>query len=230
MSHILDNPIYNSLNSNHTQFSEGTSQVKYYQRDIAAFAGMETYDEESFKKLHQQDPELFILFSPNNLSIPFNFNLVKKIEMLQLVYNENYIPIGDDDIEIIDLKEENISEMIDLVNLTQLGPFLLNTITLGNYVGIFKDQKLVAMAGHRFRPLNYIEVSAVCCHPNYLGKGFAYAIIREQIKRILDKQQVPFLHVREDNFGAIKLYEKLGFKTRCNMKAYVINKFKLKPH
>jgi ribosomal protein S18 acetylase RimI-like enzyme len=224
MSHILDNPIFNSLNTNHQQFSEGLPNVKYYQQDIAAFAGMEIYNEESFKKLHQQAPELFILFSPNSLSIPDNFNLIRKIEMLQFVYNKNTLPVGDDDFEIIDLKDEHVAEMIDLVNLTKPGPFLLNTIILGNYTGIFQDQKLVAMAGHRFHPFNYIEVSAVCCHPNYLGKGFAYAIIREQIKRILAKQNIPFLHVREDNFGPIKLYEKLGFETRSHMNAYVISK------
>jgi ribosomal protein S18 acetylase RimI-like enzyme len=224
MSHILDNPIFNSLNSNHLQFSKGLPPVKYYQPDIAAFAGMDTYDEESFKKLHKQTPKLFILFSPNSLSIPDNFNLVRKIEMLQLVYNENTLPVGDDDFEIVDLKEENVAEMIDLVNLTKPGPFLLNTIALGNYTGIFQNKKLVAMAGHRFHPFNYIEVSAVCCHPNYLGKGYAYAIIKEQIKRILVKQNIPFLHVREDNLGAIRLYEKLGFKIRCKLNAYVIEK------
>ncbi len=224
MSHILDNPIYNSLNSNHTQFSEGLPHIKYYQRDIAAFAAMETYDAESFEKLYQQSPELFILFSPNNLSIPSNFNLVRKIEMLQFVYNKNTLPVGDDNFDIIDLKEEHVGEMIDLVNLTQPGPFLIKTIELSNYTGIFEAEKLVAIAGHRFHPFNYIEISAVCCHPNYLGKGYAYAIIREQIKRILNKHQVPFLHVREDNLGAIKLYEKLGFKIRCKLNAFVIKK------
>jgi len=224
MSHILDNPIYNSLISKHNQFSDGLSHVKYYQRDIAAFAGMENYNEESFEKLFHQSPKLFILFSPNPLSIPSNFKLVRKIVMLQFVYNENNLPVGDNDFEIIDLKEDHITEMIDLVNLTQPGPFLSNTIVLSNYTGIFKDQKLVTMAGHRFHPFNYIEVSAVCCHPNYLGKGFAYAIIKEQIKRILDKQQIPFLHVREDNLGAIKLYEKLGFKIRSKLNAFVIEK------
>jgi predicted GNAT family acetyltransferase len=141
-----------------------------------------------------------------------------------LVYNENNLPIGDSDSEIVDLKEEHIKEMIDLVNLTQPGPFLSNTIALGNYTGIFQNQKLVAMAGHRFHPSNYIEISAVCCHPNYLGKGFAYAIIKEQIKRVLAKNYIPFLHVREDNLGAIRLYEKLGFKIRCKLNAYVIEK------
>lgn len=224
MSHILDNPIFNSLNTNHKQFSEGLSHVKYYQRDIAAFAGMATYDEGDFENLHLQSPELFILFSPNTLSIPSNFNLVRKIEMLQMVYNQNNLPKGDDDFGIVDLKEEHILEMMDLVNLTKPGPFLLNTISLSNYTGIFKDQKLVAMAGHRFHPSDHIEISAVCCHPNYLGKGFAYSIIREQISRVLAKQSVPFLHVRNDNLGAIKLYEKLGFKTRSYINAYVISK------
>lgn len=111
-----------------------------------------------------------------------------------------------------------------MVQLTEPGPFLEKTIDFGNYTGVFEDGKLVSMAGHRFNPTPYTEVSAVCTHPNHLGKGYAYRLLREQIKRILAKNEIPFLHVRDDNEGAIKLYEKLGFNIRTSMIAYVIKK------
>ncbi|MBK0382650.1 GNAT family N-acetyltransferase [Pedobacter sp. SD-b] len=223
MAHLLDNPIYNALISNHTQFSGAIEGPMFYQRDIAAFAGMQTYDERSFAKLYQQLPEFFVLFHPAELNIPQQFKLTRKLEMRQFVYDHSFLPKGDD-LPIVDLKQDDVPKMIELVNLTQPGPFLINTIALGNYTGIFKDDKLVAMAGHRFHPFNYVEVSAVCCHPDHLGKGYAHAIIREQIKRILASGNIPFLHVKKDNYGAIKLYEKLGFKERTKMNAYVIEK------
>ncbi|MBC7615239.1 MAG: GNAT family N-acetyltransferase, partial [Pedobacter sp.] len=95
---------------------------------------------------------------------------------------------------------------------------------LSNYTGVFSEKKLVAMAGHRFNPTPYIEISAVCTHPDHLGKGYAYQLLREQIKRILDKAQIPFLHVRNDNVAAVKLYQKIGFVIRRDMIAYVVQK------
>ncbi|MCY1551808.1 hypothetical protein D9M68_881650 [compost metagenome] len=48
----------------------------------------------------------------------------------------------------------------------------------------------------------------------------------EQVNRILDKQQIPFLHVRNDNETAIKLYKRLGLEIRIEMLAYVFQKEK----
>lgn len=224
MPHPLVNPIYNSLSTNHLEFGKGTNNVKYYQRDIAAFAGMEIYDEKSFETLYQQEPNLFVLFSPQQLNIPSKFILKNKILLSQFVYEQGNLPFGDNDLTITDLNEEHVQEIITLVNLTQPGPFLENTIALGNYTGIFADDKLVSMAGHRFYPNNFIEVSAVCCHPEYLGRRYPYHLIREQIRRILEKKCTPFLHVKSDNESAISLYKKLGFKVRSEMTAFVINK------
>lgn len=64
----------------------------------------------------------------------------------------------------------------------------------------------------------------MCTHPDHLGNGYAYQLLREQIKRILEKGQIPFLHVRNDNVAAVNLYQKLGFVIRTNMIAYVFKK------
>ena len=226
MSAILDNPIYHALITNHLVFSKGDENIKYYHREVASFAGMKTYTEADFLKLYEQLPDngVFIVFSAEGLTIPEPWKLVREIDMFQFVYLKNFAPKQQLEITLEDLNQDHVEEMIALVELTQPGPFLSKTIDLSNYTGVFEKDRLVAMAGHRFHPGQYIEVSAVCAHPDFLGKGYAYAVIREQVKRILEKSQIPFLHVRQDNLGAINLYKKLGFNIRTKMHAYVLAK------
>lgn len=225
MAHLLDNPIYHALNSAHRVFAKGTETVKHYEEEIASFAGFEVYDEQAFATLYQESPaaSTFVVFSPIALTIPEPWKLLTHIDMFQMVYEQPTAP-NCEPFTYTDLAPVHVAEMTELVELTKPGPFRTKTITLSNYTGIFKNEKLVAMAGHRFHPEPYIEISAVCTHPDHLGNGYAYQLLSEQIRRILDKNQIPFLHVRNDNESAIKLYQKIGFSIRTEMLAYVIQK------
>ena len=104
--------------------------------------------------------------------------------------------------------------MVALATLTKPGPFGRRTHELGTYLGIRCDGKLVAMAGERLKVPGYTEVSAVCTHPDHLGKGYARALMTEIMRGIRDVGDIPMLHVRADNARAIELYERLGFRTR----------------
>lgn len=225
MEHLLDNPIFHALTSTHVHFAKGTDEVKYYLKDIAAFAGLKDNSAENLQTLYEiSEPDsLFVVFSKTPLTIVAPWTLLLQIDMFQLVYEGPNITEGPDK-ELADLNHSHITEMAALVELTKPGPFLAKTIELSNYTGIFAENQLIAMAGHRFFPAPYREVSAVCTHPDHLGKGHAFKILQEQIRRILNRKEIPFLHVKNDNLGAIKLYEKLGFKIRTEMTAYVIKK------
>ncbi|MNW01914.1 FR47-like protein [compost metagenome] len=63
----------------------------------------------------------------------------------------------------------------------------------------------------------FTEVSAVVTHPHYTGLGFAKKLIAHTCHQIFLQNKMPYLHVAENNVGAINLYEKLGFKTRRKM-------------
>ena len=70
------------------------------------------------------------------------------------------------------------------------------------------------MAGERMRLAHYAEVSAVCTHPDFLGRGLAGSLMASLIKRMMEKGETPILHVRADNSRAIGLYKRLGFVER----------------
>jgi predicted GNAT family acetyltransferase len=80
------------------------------------------------------------------------------------------------------------------------------------------------MAGFRTQPSPYIEVSAVCTHPDHHGKGYARQLVRRKTQQILTTAGFPFLHVRNDNYTAIKLYQKLGFVIRTEINFNLIRK------
>jgi predicted GNAT family acetyltransferase len=137
--------------------------------------------------------------------------------MPEMVYEGASVPFSrsSPDPEIVELGPADSAEMIGLTKLTKPGPFGKRTHELGTYLGIRRERKLVARAGERLKIPGHTEVSAVCTHPDYTGRGYARILMIEVMRRILDRGETPFLHVRRDNERAIQLYQKLGFTTRA---------------
>ncbi len=224
MTHILDNPIWNALNTGNKQFAYGNDQAKYIKRDVGLFAGLKTNSEEELKVLYHLLPmeSRVILFTPNEIIISPGWKIKLQKDILQMVYEHEPIPA--DHTDLIPLKDKDIPAMKNLAVLTNPGPFLIRTIDYGNYEGIFDGDNLVAMTGQRLQPDPYTEVSAVCTHPDYTGRGYAAKLVRSQISKITTGRRIPFLHVYADNTAACKLYEKLGFQTRKKMIVYFLEK------
>jgi predicted GNAT family acetyltransferase len=114
--------------------------------------------------------------------------------------------------------------MLALTKLTNPGPFVEKTIDFGHYRGVFEGDQLVAMAGQRLHIFDYAEISAVCTHPDHLGRGYARQLLLHHIHRIRAASKIPFLHVRYDNYRAIKVYESLGFSKRTELFFYILQK------
>jgi predicted GNAT family acetyltransferase len=118
------------------------------------------------------------------------------------------------DWEFVPLGLEHVPQMVQLAKLTNPGPFGERTIEFGNFVGVFDGDRLMGMSGHRLHPSPYIEISGVCTHPDYVGRGLGAALTYYQVGRIREMGEAPILHVWKHNEQAIRLYEKLGFVTR----------------
>src|ERR1035438_3606788 len=68
----------------------------------------------------------------------------------------------------------DVPEMLEVTAATEPGPFLPQTIQMGSYFGTrANDGRLVAIAGDRLRSTAFVEISAVCTHSEFRGRGYA---------------------------------------------------------
>jgi len=118
------------------------------------------------------------------------------------------------DSEIVTLGAADVPAMVALVELTKPGPFALRTHELGTFLGIRVGGELVAMTGERMKPGKFVEMTAVCVHPDYRGRGYAQALLAAVARRIEARGEIPFLHVFSNNTSAIALYQRQGMRIR----------------
>ena len=225
MDVLLDNPVYNGLLSGDQHLSFGTDTVKFFDAEVSPFAGFSHDYDRGFEDLHQLLPSgRGILYAtPGVITKPRGWQLEHEIRGLQFVFDTDH-PIAKPSFQPVALQDEHVNQMVELAKLTKPGPFGQRTIAFGHYFGIFEGDQLIAMAGQRLHVHQYSEISAVCTHPEHLGKGYAAALMLHQLDLILSHGQIPILHVREDNHRAITLYERLGFQLRGPMNFYLMKK------
>ena len=221
MESLLKNPVYYALATGDRLLAEGDAHVKYFPAEVSPFAGFEEGLTDGFERLHALLPAgRSILFArPEPLTqVPGGWLIKHHIPGLQFIHRQlqSYRPQA----EIRTLHQAHILEMIALTRLTRPGPFGTRTIEFGSYGGIFEKGKIAAMAGERLHIENFSEISAVCTHPEYLGKGYATDLLQYLIQHLLSKGKTPFLHVRADNERAIAVYQRLGFAKSRLMQFY----------
>ena len=225
MEHLLNNPVYNALLSGDAHLGNGNNKAKYFYEEVSPFAGFAEDDAEGFNELNNLLPAgRRILFATRKMLKEFpGWQLTHEIKGLQFVFTGTNIATGNSP-ELIPLESKHVEEMTALARLTKPGPFDKRTIDFGNYYGIFDNHKLVAMTGQRLHVENYTEISAVCTHPDHLGKGYAASLTRHQLNLICSSGDIPFLHVRDDNERAIGLYQRLGFTENGPMNFYFLKR------
>ena len=223
----LDNPAWWALHSVDKHFNIGNELVKYFPANISPFVGIENWDEKHQLELLHNLPadRLFAVMVAESFKLIDGLETVFTTTLNQLVFENFNTEFSTEMFQTIQpLDDEYIPEMLELTALTKPGPFYEKTNAFGNYVGIFQNNQLVAMAGERLHLNDYTEISAVCTHPSQTGKGFGSLLVAYLAKKIVDNGQTPFLHARKDNVGAIRVYEKVGFVVKNEMNFAIFKK------
>jgi ribosomal protein S18 acetylase RimI-like enzyme len=225
VEYLLENPVYYALLYGDKEMGFGTGKARYFDEDISPFAGFEESNGQGFNELFQLLPagRKILYATPHLIAEPNGWQLLNEIKGLQFILDTS-VTAASFQFEPVPLGKENIEEMVQLAALTKPGPFGKRTIEFGHYYGIFRNGKLVAMTGQRLHVNSYTEISAVCTHPEYTGRGFAAALVQHQVQLIHNHRQVPFLHVREDNVRAVALYKRLGFGISRPMNFYFLKR------
>ena len=95
---------------------------------------------------------------------------------------------------------------------------------MGHFRGIRIGGRLAAMAGERLRFPGYVEVSGVCTHPDFRGRGLARRLSTIVAAEIARRGDTPFLHAWTTNAAAIALYQTLGFRLRTDVNVAVLTR------
>ena len=90
-------------------------------------------------------------------------------------------------------------------------------------LGLSLSRGVAAMAGERFRFPGCTELSGVCTHPDFRGRGLARRLSRHVAAGIAARGDWAFLHAWKTNAAAIRLYESLGFRLRCEVNVAVLD-------
>jgi predicted GNAT family acetyltransferase len=222
--HPLDRPVWWSLNTHHVALSEGNTLARRFARDVNLFAS--ACDETpaaaaALADLVRPEESVFVAQVPEIVTPP---GLVAKAaKAVQMVATRGTrFEATDSDIRV--LTDEDAPEMLALITLTEPGPFLRRTHTMGTFFGIRVGGRLVAMAGERMRFPGYTEVSGVCTHPEFRGRGFARRLSTVVAAGIEARGDQAFLHAWKTNQAAISLYEGLGFKVRTDVHVAVLKR------
>ena len=224
MAHPLDQPIWTALTTRQQALAEGGALARRFPLAIGPFADMVDMSPESFAALGalMSGSEIAVLFTSDAVTAPDEFTVRLADTGEQMIGTPAESSLSG--VEIVTLGASDVPEMIALVELTKPGPFSTRTHELGKFLGIRVDGQLVAMTGERMKPGNYTEMTAVCVHPSHRGRGYAQALLGAVARGIVDRGEIPFLHVFTSNISAIALYQRQGMEIRRWLHVTVLQK------
>ena len=219
---VLDRPVWESLASRQAPLSLGGTLAKRYQRDVNLFASARDDSAaalDALAALVEPGEHVYVLQVPE-IAVPSRLCATRTALGVQMVATRSIDAVAADDVVL--LGDADAPEMLALAQLTQPGPFLARTHVMGTFRGIRIDGRLAAMAGERMRTPGYTEVSGVCTHPDFRGRGLARRLSAIVANAIQVRGETPFLHAWKDNHPAIALYEQLGFRLRAEVNVAVL--------
>ena len=214
--HPLDRPVWSALTGRQSHLAMTEGGARRFDPEFGLFAATDDQSPESLAALGELirahgEVGLVERFEPAAVA---GTRVVSRALCWQMIAEDLAEP-APVSFAIEPLTDADGPEMLALATLTKPGPFFRRTHQLGDFVGVKIDGRLAAMAGERMRPDGFTEVSGVCSHPDFRGRGYAARLMLHVAGGIQARGETPFLHSYADNAGAIALYQALGFRFRC---------------
>ena len=213
----LDNPVWQALTGPHAKVAEGGELARRYRPEFSVWCAVhDDADPTAWAEMRSiVGPGGHALFSGSPVH-PEGWTVEREFQIRQLVLDH---PLGDHSTtEVTDrirlLGSADGPAMTELAETTKPGPWCERTRELGSFFGVDDDTGLAAMAGERLRLPAAVEISGVCTDPRARGRGYAAALVVAVATQIQARGALPFLHVRDANRDAIRLYDRLGFRVR----------------
>jgi ribosomal protein S18 acetylase RimI-like enzyme len=241
----LDNPVWSSLTTVHQQFALERDGLVRYPRDVAPFLSMRETGPVAPAALEAlvDDSEQAYMLGPRP-ELPAGWRLEGLGSIVQMVcYAPLVEPLGVQPSEarlvgavgvgssgvpsgarripcppiaaLVTDRERSL--VLDLAALVYPHYFRPRTTELGRYHGILGTDRLDAMIGERMAMPGYREISAVCTHPECVGRGHARRLLAFASNDLLARGETPFLHVSPTNDRAVRLYEQNGYRRRTDV-------------
>jgi ribosomal protein S18 acetylase RimI-like enzyme len=214
---LLDRPVWHALTGEQAHLAVSEGPARRFLPEIGPLAAAPDASRESLAALavlaRRTGPIATLQRECD--PVPPGLRVVRRAEGVQMVYAG--APGKGADPRVVPLGAEHNAEMIALAHLTEPGPFAARTRELGRFWGMFVDGRLAAMAGQRTRFAGHVEVSAVCTHPDFRGRGLAAVLTRHCAEAVLAEGRTPFLQAYAQNTAALEVYRRIGFAERARI-------------
>lgn len=216
MSDPLDNPFWSALRSRHRHLAQGVGEAVRYPPEFAPFLGVARADVDPGCLAALVKPgETVYLIGVAPVRLPGDWTLQGFRPLAQMICAKPLAVV--DGPEPIGLTAAHRADVLALTALVYPHYFRERTLELGRYFGIYRDGRLAAMIGERLGMDGCQEMSAICTHPDFNGRGFARRLTALLTNDNLERGRLPFLHVSHENPRAERLYAQLGYTHRCDI-------------
>jgi ribosomal protein S18 acetylase RimI-like enzyme len=209
----LDNPIHAALTSLHRACAIRSGNVLRYAARFAPFLAVESGEEDVSAELATlvgaEDAVYLLGVAPK---VSADWSLKAYAPLAQMVCDAP-IAVADGP-EFIELGDAHRADVLELTALVYPHYFRPRTMELGRYFGMYVAGRLAAMIGERLGSDTTREMSAICTHPDFLGRGYARRLTAMLTNDVLAHGSLPFLHVSYENARAKSLYEQMGYRLR----------------
>ena len=209
--HELDNPVWASLRGPHRALAIEAGDCVRFPPAFAPFLATQTPQVAIDPQALVATGETVYLVGEAPRVAP-GWSLRSYPDLAQMVCDAPVEPVPGPEIERLDASHE--AAVLELTALVYPHYFRDRTMELGRYFGIHLDGRLAAIIGERMATASSQEISAVCTHPDFLGRGLARQLLAFLANDVLAQGRLPFLHVSHANERAKALYARNGFRLR----------------